>query len=82
MLGEYARDEAIRRRQNRIDKMDTVIQKKKQDLTKALEAYQKLKLDIMKPNFSWTIDKLKIAIKVKTLPGDKARPTTKETILE
>jgi len=82
MLGEYARDEAIRRRQDRIDKMDAAIQKKKQDLTEALEAYQKLKSDMLKPNFKWTIDKLKIAIKVKTLPGDKARPTTKEALLE
>jgi hypothetical protein len=37
---------------------------------------------MLKPNFKWTIDKLKIAIKVKTLPGDKARPTTKEALLE
>ena len=40
MLGEYARDEAIHWRQNRIDKMDAVIQKKKQDFTKALVAYK------------------------------------------
>jgi hypothetical protein len=82
MLGEYARDEAICRRQNRIEKMDAAIQKKKQDLTDALVAYQKLKSDMLKPNFKWTIDRLKIAIKVKTLPGDKARPTTKEALLE
>ena len=62
--------------------MDAAIQKKKQDLTEALVAYQKLKLDMLTPNFKWTIDKLKIAIKVKTLPGDKARPTTKEALLE
>ena len=82
MLGKYAGDEAICWRQNRIDKMDAVIQKKNQDLTKALVAYTNLKSDMLKPNFKWTIDKLKIAIKVKTLPGDKARPTTKEALLE
>ena len=37
---------------------------------------------MLKPNFKWTIDLLKIAIKVKTLPGDKAWPTTKEALLE
>ena len=82
MLGEYARDEDICQRQNRIDNMDAAIQKKKQDLTEALVAYKNLKSDMLKPNFKWTIDKLKIVIKVKTLPVDKSRLTTKEALLE
>ena len=83
-LGPYARDEAIRRRQARIDKVNAGLQKKKLDLSKSLEAYLKLKLEpnYGNPDFKWTVPKLKIAIKVKKLPGDKALPSSKEALLD
>jgi len=83
-LGPYARDEAIRRRQARIDKVNAGMQKKKLDLSKSLEAYLKLKLEpnYGNPDFKWTVPKLKIAIKVKKLPGDKALPSSKEALLD
>jgi len=84
ILGPCARNEAIRRRQVIIDKVDAAMQKKKLELTESLKAYRKLKSEPIfgNPDFKWTIEKLKIAIKVKKLPGDKAMPTSKEALLD
>jgi len=44
--------------------------------------YNKLKVDMSKEDFKWTIAKLLIAIKCKTHPDDKPRPKGKEALLE
>ena len=84
ILGPSARNEAIRRRQVITDKVNAAMQKKQLDLSKSLEAYLKLKSEpnFGNPDFKWTVEKLKIAIKVKKLPGDKALPTSKEALLD
>lgn len=84
ILGPCARNEAIRRRQVIIDKVEAAMQKKKLELTESFKVYRKLKLEpnFGNPDFTWTIQKLKIAIKVKKLPGDKALHTSKEALLD
>ena len=82
ILGDYARDDAIRRRNVRLKKDAAACMKKKKELTKLVGEYNKLKIDMSKADFKWTIAKLNIAIRCKTLPDNKARPTGKEALLE
>jgi hypothetical protein len=84
ILGPSARNEAISCHQVRIDKVNVAMQKKKLELTESLKVYRKLKSEpnFGNPDFKWTVEKLKIAIKVKKLPGDKALPTSKEALLD
>ena len=82
ILGDYARDDAICRRNVRLEKDAAACMKKKKELTKLVGEYNKLKIDMSKADFKWTIAKLNIAIRCKTLPDNKARPTGKEALLE
>jgi hypothetical protein len=75
ILGDYARDDVIRRRNVRLEKDAAACMKKKKELTKLVG-------EVNKADFKWTIAKLNIAIRCKTLPDNKARPTGKEALLE
>ena len=81
-LGDYVRDDVIHRRNVRQEKDAAACMKKKKELTKLVGKYYKLKIDMSKADFKWTIAKLNIAIRCKTLPDNKARPTGKEALLE
>jgi hypothetical protein len=81
MLGDYARDEAIRRRKVRVDKEAAACMKRKKELTKLVGEYKEIKADMLNAGFKWNVQKLTKAIRCKTLPGDAQRPTTKEALL-
>lgn len=80
ILGEYARDKVIRRRKVREEIDTAAANKKKPELTKLINQYKRIKIEMPKQGFKWTIAKLNIAIKCKKFQGE-SMPTGKEALL-
>jgi hypothetical protein len=80
ILGEYARDKVIHRQKNREEKDTAAANKKKTELTKLINQYKRIKVNMSKQRFKWTIAKLNIAIKCKQLQGE-SMPKGKEAPL-
>ena len=70
----------IRRRKVREEIDAAVANKMKPELTKLINQYKRIKIEMPKQGFKWTIAKLKIAIKCKKFQG-KSMPNGKEALL-